>query len=487
MSDDEFDRIASIPPAKVKDLYAAGQLAAKMLHADPGRYAELLATLQNNGHKRLTDWDRHVKRILSEAVKRGREAERNAASAQGFEVDKNGKIQATAKNVRLALAEMGVVLRYDTFRDRVIVDGLDGYGPILDDHTARRLWLSMGETYGFNPQREFFQAVVEDAAYQERFTPVRDYLDGLTWDRKPRIDTWLSVYGGAEDSVYTRAVGRLMLVAAVRRQSHPGSKFDEMLVAEGDQGAGKSEALRTLVPDPEWFTDSVPLNADDKRLIEQTAGKWIVEVADLHGASKAEIEAVKAMMSRNADRSRLAFGRMTVERPRQFVIFGTTNDDRYLADQTGNRRFWPVKVNRFDVDGLRWDRDQLWAEAAVAERSGESIRLDPSLYPVAVREQEQRVVKNPFIDVLAEALQERDGVLYQTTAYDLLGIRPQQRTAKTATTLKKALEELGYRETNRREHGANVTAYAKGGPVELRRFEVDESLVGRVGLRYREG
>jgi hypothetical protein len=99
----------------------------------------------------------------------------------------------------------------------------------------------------------------------------------------------------------------------------------------------------------------------------------------------------------------------------------------------------------------------------------------------------QRVVKNPFIDVLAEALQERDGVLYQTTAYDLLGIRPQQRTAKTAMTLKKALEDLGYRESSRREHGANVTAYAKGGPGERRRFEVDESLVGRVGLRYREG
>ena len=192
-------------------------------------------------------------------------------------------------------------------------------------------------------------------------------------------------------------------------------------------------------------------------------------------------------MSRTSDKSQLAFGRMTTERPRQFVIFGTTNDDRYLADQTGNRRFWPVKVTRFDVDEVRRDRDQLWAEAAVAERSGESIRLDPSLYPVAVREQEQRVVKNPFVDVLAEALQERDGVLYQTTAYDLLGIRPQQRTAKTAATLKKALDDLGYPESHRREHGTQVTAYAKGGPGERRRFEVDESLLsGRAGLRYRE-
>jgi hypothetical protein len=458
---------------------------AGLKHQKRQRYEELLVTLRGRKVSRLTQLDREVDKAIAAAKKRHEEASRESHSDDGFERDEDGKIRATPGNVRLALDRMGVKLRYDTFRDVVVVEGLDGYGPVLDDHGENRLWLGLSERFGFLPRRDFFSTVVADAAYQDRFNPVVDYLAGLEWDGTPRLDTWLTVYAGAEDSVYTKAVGRLMLVAAVRRVRRPGVKFDEALVAEGTQGSDKSSGLKTLAVNPDWFTDSVPLNADDKKLLEQTRGKWIVEVADLHGASKAEIEAVKAMMSRSSDRARMAYGRLTTERPRQFVIFGTTNDERYLADATGNRRFWPVRVTRFDVEALERDRDQLWAEAAQAEEAGESIRLDPSLYPVAVLEQEQRVFGNPFVDVLAEALQERDGVLYQTVAYNLLGIPPERRTPKSATMLKRALTILGYSESNRREHGHQITAFARGGPDERRRFEVVTDIAGRRRLAYR--
>jgi len=127
----------------------------------------------------------------------------------------------------------------------------------------------------------------------------------------------------------------------------------------------------------------------------------------------------------------------------------------------------------------------VWAEASVAEAAGESIRLDPSLYPMAVREQAARVFKNPFVDVLAEALQQRDGVLYQRVAYDLLGIAPERRTPKTATLLKEAMTELAYSKSNRREHGAQVTAFAKGGSKERTRFIVLNDAYGRRSLSYR--
>jgi hypothetical protein len=147
------------------------------------------------------------------------------------------------------------------------------------------------------------------------------------------------------------------------------------------QGLDKSSALAVLAGNGEWFTDSLPLGADDKKVIETLKGRWIVEAAELQGLRKGDVEHLKAFLSRRIDRGRPAYGRLPIEAPRQCVIIGTTNSERYLRDSTGNRRFWPVRVARFDLDALRRDHDQIWAEAAAIEAKGESIRLDPRLYP----------------------------------------------------------------------------------------------------------
>ena len=194
---------------------------------------------------------------------------------------------------------------------------------------------------------------------------VTDYLDALTWDGTPRIDRWLVDYAGAEDTPYVRGVSRAMLVAAVRRARHPGSPLDQVLVLEGPQGCGKSTALRVLAADDAWFTDALPSVKDARQVIEATAGKWIVEDSEL--AAKMAAAGFKAFLSATHDEARLAYQRESTRVPRSFVVVGTTNaTDDYLRDATGNRRFWPVRVRRFDLERLAAARDQLWAEAAGA-------------------------------------------------------------------------------------------------------------------------
>jgi predicted P-loop ATPase len=147
----------------------------------------------------------------------------------------------------------------------------------------------------------------------------------------------------------------------------------------------------------------LPLDADQKVIIERTSGKWIIEVADMHGLHKSKVDLLKAMLSRDTDRSRLSYGHYAVERPRQWINIGTTNLlTNYLKDQTGNRRFWPVRVQRFDLDSLRRDRDQLWAEAVVREAAGESIRLAEALWPAATREQAKREAPDPWEEGLSD-------------------------------------------------------------------------------------
>lgn len=227
---------------------------------------------------------------------------------------------------------------------------------------------------------------------QETNRAVTDYLVGLIWDGTPRLDRWLVDCAGAEDTPRVRAAGRAMLVAAVRRARTPGCRFDQMPVIEGPQGCGKSTALRMLAIDDAWFSDDLPLrDMDARKIIEATEGKWIVEASELESLLEHEADDVqdressprrqsvslKAFLSRTHDEARMAYQRETTRRPRGFVVIGTTGSSDYLREDTSNRRFWPVCVRRFDLVRLSEVRDQLWAEAVIAEAAGESIYLTP--------------------------------------------------------------------------------------------------------------
>jgi hypothetical protein len=319
------------------------------------------------------------------------------------DVNKAGKPLATCRNARLAIRGLGVTCAHDAFRDLFQVGGhvMENWVGELTENVTFALRSMIEKNYRFDPG----SLATHDAAALECLAnsrdPVLDYLDGLTWDRVPRLATWLSTYLGAADTAFNRAVSRLSLVAAVRRAREPGCKFDTIIVLEGPEGRGKSTAIEVLAGEAH-FSDQTLLGLSDKQHQEALAGVWLFEIADLAGHSKAEVERMKAFCTRKHDRARPAWGRKSVWQPRRCVFFGTTNSETYLKSQTGNRRFWPVRCGRIDLEGLRRDRDQLWAEANSAEACGERLVLGETLWGDATALQEERRDADPWDDMLAQ-------------------------------------------------------------------------------------
>jgi len=357
-------------------------------------------------------------------------------------------------NITRALTRLGADLTYDSFARKPFINYTSAfrgtsYAGLLDDDIATDLWIDVDLSEQFRPTQQFFFEVVQAVARQSSFHPILDYFKTLTWDGEPRIDTWLTVSAQAANTPYIRAVSALVLLAAVRRIRQPGCKFDEMVVLEqADQGKNKSTGIQLLCHDPKWFSDDLPLNADSKSIIERTAGKWIVESSDLAGMRASDHETLKSMLSRQVDGPvRLAYARIPVERPRQFIIIGTTNSNQYLSDITGNRRFWPVSIKGFDVSWLRTNRDQLWAEACVREEQGEPIRLDPSLWRAASSQQSQRVFSHPWVEAIAEEYSAREpGVrLTPEDIWNFLAVPIDRRTLAGNKFVASAMQAVGYR------------------------------------------
>jgi hypothetical protein len=318
------------------------------------------------------------------------------------DLNKTGKPSATCANARLAIETLGIDCRYDIFHDRKLVGGhvIEQWAGELSDHACQMLRVVIKERFGFDPGKENTNDAAVQLCLQHQFDPARKYLDGQEWDGTKRLDNWMVTYLGAENTELTRAIGRLALVAAVRRARQPRCKFDQISVLEGPEGTGKSSAIEILAG-KENFSDQTILGLDDRQQQENMRGVWLYEIADLAGMSKADVDKVKAFASRLSDRARPAYGRQRLEQPRRCIFFATTNNETYLKSQTGNRRFWPVKTGEIDLAALRRDRDQLWAEAAYIEASGVPLNLTETLWPTAAIEQDKRRDPDPWDDILA--------------------------------------------------------------------------------------
>lgn len=370
-------------------------------------------------------------------------------------VNKDGQPLASYWNARTALLLMGVECRYDKFRDRHLVGSheLQEFAGEFSDHAERILRDEIIRRFGFDPGDMNTNKAVLSLCTENRFDSLIDHLQALPeWDGKPRLDSWLIDFCGAEDSPYTRAAGAVWLTAAIARAFEPGVKFDHMLVLVGGQGVGKSTALRILAGD-EFFSDAAFLGARDAReVLEVTSGVWILECAELDGMSKKDVSALKAMIARQADTGRPAYARSPVTVPRRFVLAGTTNERRFLQDPTGNRRFWPVDVDRIDLEALAAARDQLLAEALARYRSGNyRLWLEGEAAAGAKRAQaERRVVDEGYIECLEglrEEIQQWKGqwIVKTGAVYDRLGIPQKDRNGGVPRKVKEAMKALGWK------------------------------------------
>ena len=271
------------------------------------------------------------------------------------------------------------------------------------DDAALRFYLE--KFYGIASKDRIFDAV-NVVANENKFHPVRDYLNGCNWDGVPRVDTLLVDYLGAEDNEYTRAVTRKALAAAVARIYRPGCKFDYMLTIRGPQGLGKSSFFAKL--GGPWFSDTFS-TIQGKEAYEQVQGVWIMEVGELAGMRKAEAETIKLYISKQVDRFRPAYGRRIQEFPRQCIFIGTTNETQFLRDTTGNRRFWVVDTpNEPTLDmweDLTPEKVRLiWAEAVEIYKAGEGLYLPRKLEAIAREVQETYEEENPRAGIVADYL-----------------------------------------------------------------------------------
>ncbi len=310
-----------------------------------------------------------------------------------LEVEKSGEVSDIYENYVVIALNDGVLknVAYNELRDTLDVRGEVPWERIKAGWSKSDevgLYGYLSHVFGlYSPTKA--DNAIKYAADKRRFHPIREYLDSLpAWDGVPRVETLLIRCLQADDTPYVRAVTRKTLAAAVARIYHPGTKFDSVLVFDGAQGIGKSTLLKDLVGD-EYYSETLSLtDMDDKSGAEKLQGFWIVEIGELAGMKKADIEKVKAFISTADDKYRPSYGKTVESHPRQCIIIGSVNGERgYLRDITGNRRFWIVKVHQ-EEQVKKWsftpeERDQIWAEAKATYEAGEKLYLEGDMIPAA--------------------------------------------------------------------------------------------------------
>jgi predicted P-loop ATPase len=374
-------------------------------------------------------------------------------------------IHKSQRNVEHFLRKIGCDLFHDTFSQRVMTIWRGETAP-LDDAGFLRLYFA-ADSMGLRPSKEWLFDLILHMGQRAPRNLALEEIERTPWDRTPRLDGWLVRHGGGEDIPFARAAFVIAMVAAVRRLRKPGTKFDQIVTFEGPQGCGKSTLLRYLALRDEWFTDGLLIGSDAKQTIELASGKLIVELGELAGISKRDLNAVKAFASRQSDRARLAFGRFTSEVPRQFTIWGSTNDTEYLADPTGNRRFWPLKVSTIDLAQARADVVQLWAEAAELEARGYPLALPHDLQGAAADEQAARLISDSWEAAIVEKLDDHRTKTIRVRTGDILlaiGVAIDRQDRQAQMRVAGLMKRLGFEPTKLGQ--SRLAGWQKSGPAE---------------------
>jgi predicted P-loop ATPase len=304
-------------------------------------------------------------------------------------------------------------------------------------------------------------------AAKRRHHPVRSWLQAQIWDGTKRLDSWLKDYLGVTegDPEYIREVGRRWLISAVARVFRPGAKADHALILEGPQGVGKSSSLAALVPDRSWFADEIS-DLGSKDSAQDLRAKWLIEISELSAMRRSDVERTKAFVARAVDHYRPSFGHRSLDFPRQCVFAATTNAAAYLGDETGGRRWWPVKVGAIKLAELEEARPQLWAEAVHAFKAGERWWLSGKAEAAAGREQEDRFVTDPWEEALFKWVAEQKADAFAVPqVLSGLGVTPDRQDQSSANRVARIFRAAGWERVQRRVHGNRTWLYERpGGP-----------------------
>lgn len=411
------------------------------------------------------DWLAHAGRktkddaLVNSIINSKRESQ-NSGWQSRLQMTDSGSVKADIANAKLVLDNddcWSGVLAYCDFSYRLMKRKRPPFsnsdvGEWTDSDTDRlRIWLS--ENYSFTPKSADALGAVVVAAEENRFHPVREYLEGLKWDGKKRVSGWLHNYLGSEQNDYHSLVGSMWLISAIARVMQPPVKVDSVIIFEGLQGLGKSTALSILGGD--WFTDT-PLVLGDKDGFQQMQGVWIIELAELDSFNKAESTKAKQFFGSKVDRYRPSYGRIVQTFPRQCVFAGSTNQESYLKDATGNRRYWPAMCTKIDAERLREDRDQLWAEAFSLYQAGAKWWPQDEHKHLFEDQQENRFDSDVWEEIIEGWLrtQSKPVVLINEIMSEALRLEPGQMKPPEQKRVGQIMSHLKWSKTRPRAKGA---------------------------------
>lgn len=421
-----------------------------------------------------------------------------------WNLDANGTVKRTFHNLtnyfKFSKAGLYRLFAYNEFTNRVEFErpapwhrGIMPAARAVTDADLALLKGHLASRHGFEKSVNEIAEAVSNIAHERRFHPVREYLEGLKWDKQPRLDSWLTDFLGVEASDYARAVGRKTICAAVMRVFKPGIKFDHVLVLDGAEGIGKSTVVEILAGD--WHSDS-PVDPHSRDTVQAMQGCWFIELAEMEVTNRTEEDALKAFITRRKDRVRLAYNRLDREFPRQSVFIATKNplaDGTYFRDGEGRRRWWPVTCRgvrnlglgfrQVDFAGLKAVRDQLFAEAvAICKTKGEALDMETAELKAKARaEVERRTAEHPWTERIAGWLRTTKPTAVFLTGREVyvegqggLDIN-YNRAAQTAVA--HVMRDLGWAPAITWQEGRSVRGYAPKNAAAAAEADVLEGLL----------
>lgn len=350
----------------------------------------------------LADFEEYTDEVKSDA---------QTAAELVWDLDRKGDKMCTVRNFVNAFKcdpLLNGLLAYDLFLDTIVYTRTPFFskgikkGDMLDDTAVAIIRGRIEDLHGIYNDSKLTDAL-EKVCSENAFHPIKKYLEAQRWDGVKRIDNFLVDYMGAKPSIYVSEAFRKMLVAAVARVYEPGRKFDTALVMYSGQGAGKSTLIQALSKG--WFNDSLT-DVSGQKAYEAIQHAWIVELAELSALRRSDVEATKNFISKREDTYRSAYARRVKTHRRQCVFFGSTNDDEFLKDKTGNRRFFPIEVcvnkntHKLFEKSFEAVVDQLWAEAMELYMLGESLVLSDEAEAIANEGREEFTEESPLVGII---------------------------------------------------------------------------------------